>query len=84
MTLFIRNPKDATRKLLECIHEFGKDAGDKINTQKSVEFLYINNQSSERETEKTIPLTIASERIQYPGIKYPGRQKTCTSKTERH
>ena len=84
MTLFIRNPKDATRKLLECIGEFGKHAGDKTNTQKSVTFLYINDQVSEGEIKETIPFTIASKRTKYPGIKYLGRQKTCTSKTNRH
>ena len=43
MTLYIENPKDAIRKLLELINEFGKIAGYKINTQKSLAFLYINN-----------------------------------------
>ena len=43
MTLFIENPKDATRKLLELINEFGKVAGYKINAQKSLAFLYTNN-----------------------------------------
>ena len=43
MILYIENPKDATRKLLELINEFGKVAGSKINTQKSVAFLYTNN-----------------------------------------
>ena len=47
--LYIENPKDATRKLLEIINEFGKVAGYKINTQKSLAFLYTNNKRSERE-----------------------------------
>ena len=84
MTLLIRNPKDATRKMVECIKEFGKHAGDKTNTQKSVAFLYLNNQVSEGEIMETIPFTIALKRTKYPGIKYLGRQKTCTSKTKRH
>ena len=42
MILYIENPKDATRKLLELINEFGKVAGYKINAQKSLAFLYIN------------------------------------------
>ena len=58
MTLFIRNPKDATRKLLECIGEFGKHAGDKNNTQKSVTFLYINDQVSEGEIRDAVSLAI--------------------------
>jgi len=48
MMLYIENPKDATRKLLELISEFSKVAGYKINTQKSVAFLYTNNKISER------------------------------------
>ena len=46
MTLCIENPKDATRKLLELINEFGKIAGYKINAQKSLAFLYTNNKRS--------------------------------------
>ena len=48
MILYIENPKDATRNLLELISEFGKVAGYKINTQKSVGFLYTNNELSEK------------------------------------
>ena len=48
MKLYIENPKDATRKLLELINESGKVAGYKINTQKSLAFLYNNNKRSER------------------------------------
>ena len=47
MILYIDNPKDATRKLLELINEFGKVAGYKINAQKSVTFLNTNNERSE-------------------------------------
>ena len=48
MILYIENPKNATRKLLELINVFGKVAGYKINAQKSLAFLYTNNESSER------------------------------------
>ena len=48
MILYIENPKEATRKLLEIINKFGKVAGYKINTQKSLAFLYTNNKRSER------------------------------------
>ena len=58
MILCIENPKDATRKLLKLINEFGKVAGYKINAQKSLAFLYTNDESSEREIKKTIPFTI--------------------------
>ena len=49
MILYIENPKDSIRKLLELISEFGKVAGYKINTQKSLAFLYTNNEKSEKE-----------------------------------
>ena len=48
MILYIENPKDSIRKLLELISEFSKVAGYKINTQKSLAFLYTNNEKSER------------------------------------
>ena len=51
--LCTENPKDATRKLLELVNEFGEVAGYKISTQKSLAFLHINNERSERETEET-------------------------------
>ena len=57
MILYIENPKDATRKLLEFINEFGKVEGYKINTQKSVAFLYTKNERSKREIQETIPFT---------------------------
>ena len=50
--LYIENPKDSTQKLLELINEFSKVAGYKINIQKSVAFLYTNNEVSERESKK--------------------------------
>ena len=68
MILHVQNPKDSTKKLLELINEFSKVAGYKINIQKSVVFLYANNELSEREIKKTIPFTIASKRIKYVGI----------------
>ena len=80
--LYIENPKDTTRKLVELINEY--IAGYKINTQKSLAFLHTNYEITEREIKETIPFTIASKRTKYPGIKYLGRQKTCTSKTKRH
>ena len=49
MILYIGNPKDSIRKLLELISEFSKVSGYKINTQKSLAFLYTNNEKSERE-----------------------------------
>ena len=65
MILYIENPKDTTRKLLELINEFGKVSGYKINTQKSLAFLYTNNERSEKEIKETIPFTTESKRIKY-------------------
>ena len=53
MILYIENPKDSTRKLLELINEYCKVAGSKINTQKSLAFLYTNNEKTEREIKET-------------------------------
>ena len=61
MILYIENPKDATRKLLELINESGKVAGYKINAQKSLAFLYTNDETSEREIKETIPFIIATK-----------------------
>ena len=69
MILYIENPKDATRKLLELINECGKVAGYKINAQKSLAFLYINDEKSEREIKESLPITITSKRIKYLGRK---------------
>ena len=75
MILHIENPKDATRKLLELINEFSKATGYKINTQKSLAFLYTNNEKSEREIKETILFTIATKRIKYLGINLPKETK---------
>ena len=59
MILYIENPKDSTPILLEIIQQFGSVAGCKINAQKSVEFLYTNNETEEREIKESILFTIA-------------------------
>ena len=69
--LYIENPKDNMRTLLKLISEFSKVAGYKINTQKSLAFLYTNNKKSEREFKESIPFTIARKRIKYLGINLP-------------
>ena len=75
MILYIENPKDATRKLLELINEFVKLAGYKINAQKSLAFLYTNDEKSEREIKETLPFTFATKRIKYLGINLPKETK---------
>ena len=71
MILYIENPKDATRKLLELINEFGKVARYKINAQKSLAFLNTNDEKSEREIKETLPFTTATKRTKYLGINLP-------------
>ena len=83
MILYIENPKDSIRKLLELIGEFSKVAGCKINTQKSLAFLYTNKEKSERAIKKSVPFTITTKRIKYLGINLR-RQKNCTQKIIRH
>ena len=75
MILYIENPRDSTRKLLELINEYSKVAGYKINTEKSLEFLYINNEKTEREIKETIPFTIATKRIKCLRIYLPKETK---------
>ena len=75
MKLYIENPKDSIRKLLELISEFSKVAGYKINTQKSLAFLYTNNKKSEIEIKESISFTIATKRIKYLGINLPKETK---------
>ena len=75
MILYIENPKDSTRKLLELINEYSKVAVYKINTQKSLAFQYTNNEKTEREIKEIIPFTIATKRIKYLGIYLPKETK---------
>ena len=75
MILYIKNPKDSIRKLLELISEFSKVSGYKISTQKSLAFLYTNNEKSESEINESIPFTIATKRIKYLGINLPKETK---------
>ena len=69
MILYLESPKNSIRKLLKLISEFSKVAGYKINTQKSLAFLYTNNEKSEREIKESVPFTIAAKQINHLGIK---------------
>ena len=75
MILYIENLLDSTRKLLELINEYRKVAGYKINTQKSLAFLYTNNEKTEREIKETIPFTIATKRIKFLEMNLPKETK---------
>ena len=83
MILYLENPKESSRKLLELLSEFSKVSGYKINTQKSLAFLYTNNEKSEIEIKESITFTIATKRIKYLGINIR-RQRNGTQKIIRH
>ena len=68
MILYIENPKHGTRKILEVINEYGNVVGCKINAQKSLAFLYTNDEKSEREVKEKLPFTLARKSIKYLGI----------------
>ena len=70
MKLYIENPKYSIRKLLELSSEFSKVSGYKTNTQKSLAFLYTNNEKI-RKIKESVPFTIAKKRIKYLGINLP-------------
>ena len=65
MILYIENTKDSTQKLLELINKFSKESGYKINIQKSVTFMYTNNEILEKEYKHTIPFKIAPPKMKY-------------------
>ena len=58
----MENPKASTKNLLALIHEFSKVAGYKVNAQKSVAFIYTNNEVTEREIKDSIPFTVAQKK----------------------
>ena len=68
MILYLENLENTIRKLLELINDFDKVSRYKIDTQKSIAFLYTNNESTEREIRETILFSIASKIIKYLGI----------------
>ena len=68
MILYIENPKDSIRKLLELISELIKVAGYKIYTQNSLAFLYTNNEKSEREIKESIHSPLRQKELNILGI----------------
>jgi hypothetical protein len=62
MILYLKDPKKSTQKLLDIINSYSKVAGYKINIEKSLAFLYTNNEQAEKEYMKTIPFTVASKK----------------------
>ena len=65
MIVYMENPIDSTKKILDLINEFGKTAGYKVNTPKSKAFLYTNNETAETEIRKKIPFPIPMRKIKY-------------------
>ena len=81
MILCIENCKDSIRKLLELINELiQQSVRHKINVQKSVAFLYADNELTEREIKKIIPFKIPSKRIKYLRINLTKDVKDLYSK----
>jgi hypothetical protein len=68
MILYLKDQKNSTQKLLDTMNRYNKLAGYKINLQKSLSFLYANNEQTEKECMETIPFTIASKKIKYLGV----------------
>ena len=68
MRVYMENPIDSTKKLLDLMNEFGQTAGNKVNTQKSKAFLYTNNETAETEIRKKIPFDITTRKIKCLGI----------------
>ena len=75
MILYIENPKDSTRKSLQLLNEYSNVAGYKINKQKSLAFIYTNNEKTEREIKEAISFTIVMKRIKYLGVYLPKETK---------
>ena len=84
MILYTENPKDSIIKLLKLINEFSKVSGKKINTQKSLAFLYTNNEKSESKIKEIIPVSIQTKRIECLGINSPKETKELYIKIIRH
>jgi hypothetical protein len=68
MILYLKDPKNSTQNLLDTINSYSKVVGYKIYLQKSLTFLYTNNEQTEKEYIETIPFTIASKKIKYLGV----------------
>jgi hypothetical protein len=73
MILYFKNPKISTQKLLDTINSYSKVARYKINLQKSLAFLYTNNEQTEKEYMETTPFTIAPKKNQIPRGKFNKR-----------
>ena len=78
MIVYISDPKNSTRELLNLINSFGEVAGYKINSNKSMAFLYTKNKQAEKEIRETTPFTIVTNNIKYLGGNSNQRSKSMT------
>ena len=83
MILYVENPKDSTKRLLELIHGFGKVREYKINVHEFVAFLYTNNEAAEKEIKELIPYATAPKTIRYLGINLTKEVKELYSENYR-
>ena len=81
MIIYLSDPKNSTRELLNLINNFSKVAGYKINSNKSVAFLYSKDKQVEKEISEMIPFTIATNNIQYFGVTLTKQVKICMTRT---
>ena len=84
MILYTENPKDTIKKLLELNNEYSNAAWYKINTQKSLNFFYTNDEKTEGEIKETIPFTISTKRIKYLGVNLPKETKDLYVENIKH
>ena len=85
MIVYIENPMESTKNLLDLVNEFGKTTGYKVNTQKSKAFLYTNNETSKAQIRgKKNPFDIVTRKIKYLGINLTKEIKACTQNTIQH
>jgi hypothetical protein len=68
MIVYISDPKNSTRELLSLINSFGEVAGYKINSNKSLAFLYTKDKQDEKEFRETTPFSIVTNNIKYLGM----------------
>ena len=68
MVVYISDPKNSTRELLNLINSFSAVAGYKVNSNKSMAFLYTKDKEAEKEIRETTPFTIVTNNIKYIGV----------------
>ena len=83
MILYINDPKNSTRELLNLINIFSEVAGYKINSNKSVAFLYSKEKQAKKEIRETTPITIVTNIIKYLGVTLTKEVKDCMIRTSR-